>query len=385
MDFITKTDFERLSREIHPHCVSILMPTHYYGKEVNTLDDRILFKKKLKDVSNQLLDYQLSESQIKTYLKPAEDLLDNISFWRELSSGLAVYLHDDIFEVYKLPIDFEVYSYISNHFYLSPLLTYFSQNSNYYILSLSKKTCKLYDCSRYEINEVDTRGILPEKIEDVVGYDFKEDYLGFRTSSGSYSPGSKMAIRGYSEVIDNDKIETEKFLRIIHNGLVKHIQNQNVLLVLACDETDYSIFKEISQYKMLYPEYINGNVDNDNISMLHSKANSLIDSYFKQSMEERKLFFNEAIEKSTSMFDEIVSGAVNGKIETLFVEKNKHIYGKFDMLKDKIEIHDQKKVNNVCLINLAATETYMKGGKVFILKKEELPITESSLNAILRY
>ncbi len=385
MDFITKTDFERLSREIHPHCVSILMPTHYYGKEVNTLDDRILFKKKLKDVSNQLLDYQLSESQIKTYLKPAEDLLDNISFWRELSSGLAVYLHDDIFEVYKLPIDFEVYSYISNHFYLSPLLTYFSQNSNYYILSLSKKTCKLYDCSRYEINEVDTRGILPEKIEDVVGYDFKEDYLGFRTSSGSYSPGSKMAIRGYSEVIDNDKIETEKFLRIIHNGLVKHIQNQNVLLVLACDETDYSIFKEISQYKMLYPEYINGNVDNDNISLLHSKANSLIDSYFKQSMEERKLFFNEAIEKSTSMFDEIVSGAVNGKIETLFVEKNKHIYGKFDMLKDKIEIHDQKKVNNVCLINLAATETYMKGGKVFILKKEELPITESSLNAILRY
>ena len=385
MDFITKTDFERLSREIHPHCVSILMPTHYYGKEVNTLDDRILFKKKLKDVSNQLLDYQLSESQIKTYLKPAEDLLDNISFWRELSSGLAVYLHDDIFEVYKLPIDFEVYSYISNHFYLSPLLTYFSQNSNYYILSLSKKTCKLFDCSRYEINEVDTRGILPEKIEDVVGYDFKEDYLGFRTSSGSYSPGSKMAIRGYSEVIDNDKIETEKFLRIIHNGLVKHIQNQNVLLVLACDETDYSIFKEISQYKMLYPEYINGNVDNDNISLLHSKANSLIDSYFKQSVEERKLFFNEAIEKSTSMFDEIVSGAVNGKIETLFVEKNKHIYGKFDMLKDKIEIHDQKKVNNVCLINLTATETYMKGGKVFILKKEELPITESSLNAILRY
>jgi len=248
-----------------------------------------------------------------------------------------LFFHKDFFEFYLLPIDFEEYAYVSNNFYLSPILPYFSQNADYYLLTLSKKSSKLYNCSRYEISEVDTRGVLPEKMEDVVGYDFKEDYLGFRTVSGSYSSGTKTAIRGYSEVVDNVKIETEKFFRVIQTGLNQYLHNKNVLLVLACDETDYVIFKELNQYKMLFPDYINGNADFENISLLHAKANKLIEKHFDVPMLEKKHLFNELIEKSTSMFDEIISAAVNGKIDTLFVEKAKHMYGKYDKIMDKIE------------------------------------------------
>ena len=54
----------------------------------------------------------------------------------------------------------------------------------FYLLSLSLNEVKLYEAGRYSISEIILKGIVPEKLEEVVGHDYQEKSLQFRTGQG---------------------------------------------------------------------------------------------------------------------------------------------------------------------------------------------------------
>jgi hypothetical protein len=83
--------------------------------------------------------------------------------------------------------------------------------------------------------------------------------------------------------------------------------------------------------------------------------------------------------------NDIIPAALNGKIDTLFVEKNTDIVGTYNKETRELHLDISKDLTNKSLTNLIAVQTFFNGGKVYILNTEEMPIPGISLNAIFRY
>jgi hypothetical protein len=386
MTSITKVDFERLTKISGAHCVSIILPTHKSGKEVKNHQDLLLFKNSLNEVSAILRNYGLTSLEVVEYLKPAKELLEDTSVWHSLSNGLAVFLGNNFFEYYSLPVSFKETVYVSNHFFTSSLIEYFSENINYYLLTLSEHEVKLFECSKYDIKEEDAGDLLPKQLEEVVGYDYEPKYKYIRSNQSGFG---KAVTNGYShghgEGKDDVKMEYEKYFKSIDAGIAKVLHEKKDPLIIAGVDFLYSIYKQVNHYKYLYPAFIAGNSELESIDNLHAKANDLIQDLLIQKKLEKSDLLRESSRKRSFVIEEIVKGALDGKIDTLFIRRGAKVYGQVDETNQIINMQASKQFNNTCLINLAANETFLKGGEVYFLESDEYPATEAEMNCIFRY
>ena len=90
----TRDNFNELSTVHDPHCISIYIPTAESGVEVDEGHAKITLKNALKQVEQELRNYEMDDHSIEAYLKPAKYLLDEVHFWRNQSQGLAIFLTD---------------------------------------------------------------------------------------------------------------------------------------------------------------------------------------------------------------------------------------------------------------------------------------------------
>lgn len=164
------------------HCISIFIPTHRAGKKVLQQEDTLVLKNPLKEVKDKLAQKGMHADVINKITLPVQKLIDNSSFWREQSDGLAIFIADGIFEKYSLPVYFEKFNYISNSFYLKPLMPMFVGDGNFYLMMLDRSNVKLYQCTKHSLTEIIITDLIPETKQDRVGYDYEEKNLQFRTS-----------------------------------------------------------------------------------------------------------------------------------------------------------------------------------------------------------
>ena len=84
------------------------------------------------------------------------------------------------------------------------------------------------------------------------------------------------------------------------------------------------------------------------------------------------------------MPEKVIPASFYAQISDLFICKGEHIWGKFNMDENKLEIHAQKQEGDECLLNMAAAQTYINGGAVHLLEKEQMP-KESTIAAFMRF
>ena len=101
-------------------CLSMLMPTVSAGPEAR--QGRIYLKNLIKEAESRLKDWSYDDEQIKKLMRSANELVDDSRFWSHQSEGLAVYLSEDHFNYYRVPINLQEQLYISDKFYVKPLL-----------------------------------------------------------------------------------------------------------------------------------------------------------------------------------------------------------------------------------------------------------------------
>ncbi len=82
--------------------------------------------------------------------------------------------------------------------------------------------------------------------------------------------------------------------------------------------------------------------------------------------------------------EKIVPAAYHGQVETLLVAAGMQQWGVFNPVTSEIEIHDQMETGDEALLDLAAVQTYLKGGTVYAVELEKVP-GGTSAAAVLRY
>ena len=245
-----RTQLEELL-PIESQCVSILVPTHRAGKEVQQA--KIRLKNLLGEAAGRLTGHQLRKDRIEETLRPGHDLLEDEGLWRSLEDGLAVYLAPGFSRVFKVPLPLEETLVVGSRFYVLPLLPPLGNRGDFFLLALSLKSVRLFAADRFEVREIDLPGV-PKSLTDAVGSDYEEDNVQVHT----VRPGTGGAIvhgHGVGQAED-EKEEATRFCLRVDAGLRRILLgggNGTRPMVIAAAEPLASIYAQVSHYPTSCP------------------------------------------------------------------------------------------------------------------------------------
>lgn len=382
--FLSKKDFEKLAKVHDQHCISIYIPTARAGEDVDKNHGRLRLKNSIKMVQKILTDYGLTDRETDNYLAPIKNLEDDHNFWRNQSDCLVIFLRNQQMKYFTIPGDFDELSYVSDHFYLKPLISLFNGDGKFFLLNVSLQDVKFYEGTRHTITEIFVKDLVPEKLEEVVGYDYRNKTLQFRSGQGGEAGAM---FHGQGSGKDDKNVELEKFLRAVDKGLMKLIQDDDAPLILACVDHYLPVYANVTSYSNLFNKNISGNHERTNPIELHELAWMLVEETFQ---EKRKNILNSmrdlsASGKTSYEINEIVPAAIDGRVEALFMQQSKDRYGLYDSINRSLIIDETLKTGHASLFNLAAVQTWLNNGQVFLVQSDEMPFKGTIINTLFRY
>ncbi|WP_205510161.1 baeRF7 domain-containing protein [Longitalea arenae] len=380
---LTKDIFIELASYEQSPCISILMPTHKAGVEVNEQVDMTVFKSALQQAEKILNDQGTDTILIKKMLKPGYDLLREDKFWRSLNHGLAVYIADGFFKYLKLRAPLIQHVRVNTSFYVSPLVPFMVRSEYFYILDIAKKFPRFYRADAIGIEHLQVEE-LPSGVDDVVQVEEKGGNGVFRTAGkagpaanfhglGAGRPDEKENIAIYLEEVDDTIWQT-------------HLNRETVPLLLAGQDFLIPIYRSVSDYKYIWPEALTGNHHQQNDNELYEEAMQVMKPYFDQPlMRALEDYGNKsATELTSTNVGVIIPATYYSRVSHLFVRKGSRIWGTFNEQENKLDILDNESETVDDLIDKAVIKTIQNGGEVYFLEANEMP-EQGELAAILRY
>jgi len=375
--------FKELARAHDVDCISIYVPASRAGEEVDQKHAQLKLKNIVSEVRTTLEDSGKVEDDLNASLQRLEKLLKDAYFFRHQSDGLAIYLQGSEMSYFTLPVHFESVYYIADHFYLLPILPFFNDDGNFYLLALSQQKATLYEGSRHFMAEL----ILDEgtqKSPDRDG-DIKEKSLQFRSAGGAQKG---VLYHGQGSGKDDRQKDLEKYFKSVDQAVNALLREEKAPLVLACVDSHFAVYRDLTAYHHLFPDYIPGNPDDIDAQLLHEKGWDLVEEYFlnERKAEREKIRDLSAGGRTSYSLDEILQASLDGRIETLFIQMGIDKYGLYDQdQRSVLRVRSEREGNSVSLFNMAATHALLKGGRVFLESKENMPFQETEINALFRY
>ncbi len=385
MDYINIEKLKELARVNEPDCISIFMPTYRAGMETNEKIDQKHLKNLVKNVRHELESFGLKGREIEGLLRPINELVENTGFWKLQSDGLAIFRNRDFFEYYTLPVLFETYVHISDHFYPMPMIPYINNGVKFYLLAISMGEVKFYEGFPHHIHEINVSDLIPEKLEEAVGFDFEQKHLNYR--AGGDDRGRAIFHGHGSTSQEEAKTEILKYFRAVNNGIMELLHDKDSPLVLAAVDYLVPIYREANSYRYLHNDFLAGNPQHENPILLHEKTRDLLKDFFEKDRKEKILKFEQALslQKAEYREEKIIPAAINGRVDTLFIQKGKAMWGIYDSENNSVIERDREASRNTSLLNLAAMHTLFNNGRVYLMEPEDMPESSTRLNAIFRY
>lgn len=381
---MTRNTFETLSGIRRPNCISIYLPMFKKGKEQNQEMGPSTLKTHIHNLEKVLSQHGLKEQEITQYLTPLQSLVTDRELWRNPGEGLAIFLDDTSgLQYFVLPLTFTENYYVSDHFYLLPLLPLYHQNGQYYVLSLSRDHIKLYEADRYGLKDLFLETHAPERLEEVVGFDYEQKTLQFRTGQAEYAQG---AFHGHGEGKDDEKLELLKFFKEVNKGVNALVGSDQAPLLIAGVSRWHALYKEVNTYPNLFEEALLGDPEFKDQTGLHQETWELIAPYFTETLHTKVKAYRdkEHLENTSHQISDIVPAAKNGRVDTLFVRSDADHYGTYTD-KQCLILDTEKTPKNRSLFNMVALDTFLQGGKVYVLDEATMPYPKRPLNALFRY
>lgn len=379
----SRETFIELAHYSSYQCISVYIPTHRAGVEVNEQANQIRFKNALQKIAATLKERGIDQNMIQSYLQPGYDLLEEEMFWRNQSNGLAVFIAPDFFKYIKMPITPTEEIVFNTGFYLNPLIPVISAKEYFYLLLISKKQAKLYRVDAFNIEYIPVDG-MPRGMDDVVHFEQKDGKEVFRLGGSGAGMGS---FHGMGEGRPDDKEHAAIYLEEVDETLWKEILHaENVPLLLAGVEYMVAIYRQVTGYNNIWNDALTGNFDRHDVNSIHQVALEKMKPYFLQRTAK---VLNEYGNKSgtgltSSIAEDIIPAAYYGRVSVLFVQKDEHIWGTFDENTNELTLHENRQEEDECLLDKAAIKTIKNGGEVFILEKTQMP-ADSKMAALMRF
>lgn len=379
----TKEQFSELANYKANTCISIYLPTNAAGVEGNERFDPTIFRQALQQAGDELKQKGRSKEETDALLQPGHALINDETFWTNMSKGLVIFLADGYFKYVKLPFETEADTVIESSFFVTPLIQLIVKDEHYFLLVISKKQVKLFRGDAFGMQFLPVQG-LPQGMADAQAED-KDEETTFRLGGSGANGGANFhGIGGGNNVDDKAKIAT--YLEAADDVIWKEIlRNETAPLLLAGVEYLIPIYKSVTDYKHVYSEAMTGSHEREDLPTLYRQSMEIMAPYFRQRLEKAlELYGNQSATALTAcVAEDIIPAAYYGRVSYLFVQKGTHVWGTFDEMSSELKLHGTGGEEEDLLDN-AVAKTLQNGGEVFLVEKEEMP-ADCPLAAIFRY
>ncbi len=387
MDILTKDELKKLVEVQTIGCisVSIYMPTFRAGR-AEVQQNPVRLKNLLREARKQLEKIGLKRPEIEDYLQPAEKLLDDSSFWENMSDGLVIFLSQEYFRYYRLPIQFPEVVFVANRFHIKPLLPMLATDGRFYITAISQKTVRLLRCTRFGFEELDIAGKIPRSLAEALPFEDVDRKSQYHNHFGVVSLGGGI-ITAHGAEVEYTKDNLLRFFFLVDKGLhSEFLHDETAPLILISVDYLFPIYRKANTYKYLLDKEVEGSPDRLSPSELHQLGVSIVEPYFKKRQEEAiRLYYEFAgLVRTTDILERIVAESYHGKVQTLLVADNQQKWGRYDPLIDKVEVHSEEVSCDVDLLDFAAAQTLFHRGEVYIIEENKAP-GGMPVAAVLRY
>jgi hypothetical protein len=377
------TDLRVLIGEHETPCVSIFMPTHRSGPEVQ--QNPIRLKNLLYETLERLIAIGLRSPEAEELLAPIQGLQEDRSYWQRQREGLAIFLSPDLFVNFRLPVTFEDLVVVTDRFHLKPMLPLLSRGRYFYLLTLSQAQIRLYEASRHKLDELELEGV-PSGLDEALRFDDPERRLQFHTSTDSPGRERDAQFHGHGVGINNSKKNLLRYFHKVNQGLADHLAGEALPMVLVGVEYLLPIYREANSYSHLMEVQIGRNPEDIPLEQLKDEAWKLMEPHF---LEERKgvidrygQYLSEG--KASNDLREVVPASYFGRVETLFTRIGEHRWGTFNHETGKAYPHEARDPGDQDLLDFAAVRVLLNGGRIYTVPPGEVP-GGGVIAAVFRY
>lgn len=387
MSLLSKSELKTLMEQHAQWCVSIFMPAHRAGVEVQ--QDPIRLKNLLGHAEERLIESGFRSPEARELLKPAQELLEPAGFWRRQSDGLAIFVSPKVFRTYRLPVDFQELVAVSERFHIKPLLPLFTGDGRFYVLALSQNEVRLLQGTRYSVGQVDLENV-PESLAEALKWDDPERRLQWHTRTGTTTDGTRAAIfHGHGVAsADDPKDYIRRYFRQIDDGVSDLLRDERAPLVLAGVDYVLPLYREANTYQHLLEEATTGNPEELSAEELHKQAWTILEPYFQRERKEAAAQYQRLAgaesELASNEVQEIVPAAYHGRVEILFAALGFQQWGSFDVHTNSVELRKEAKPGDEDLLDFAAAHTLLNAGTVYAVEAGKVP-DGAPLAAVFRY
>lgn len=388
MDLFRQEQLTELASIQAEPCISLYMPTYHVEAELS--QNAIRLKNLIKQARQDLLEQGYRDADIDPLVEPLEPLTENNAYWLDRGDGFAAFLTADDSRMYRLPINFEELVVTGRRFHVKPLFPILAANNRFYLLALSKNHVRLFQGTHYSIAEIHSEEI-PESLVDALQYEERQRSVQHRISNIAGSRHDA-AFHGQNVSAQEEKRQPHdeifRFFRDVDAGLRQTIGDNDGPLVLAGVEYYLPIYREVSRYgDLVYDSIVAGNPDHQKPRDLHQKAWEIVEPRFlevqRTSTERYEQLHGNGKKLASDDIHEIIPAAVYARVDTLFVEIGKHIWGSYDADQNTVRLNDGHTAGDEDLLDLAAVHTLTHGGTVHALRTENMP--SGGIAATFRY
>jgi hypothetical protein len=355
----SRNDFDELLTAGREPTISIYLPTHSAGREIR--QDPIRLRNLLYSAAQRLAQ-SCRKPAIDTLLAPAEALIADGDFWRYQGQALAIFLAPGFSRVHKLPAPIPEEIIIGQDFYIRPLLPLLEDAGPFWLLTISAKHTRAYHGSRWEFREAADID-LPQgvgEIREMTQYD-ETHYARPVARRGALAHAQSFG-ESPKEVRHTELME---FLRRVAAAFEPRLKESPAPVILAAHPQIGGNFRKIAGWKEIMPEGIGENPDALAEDELHRRA---IASVSAQIAEHRTSAVSRLkallpAGKAITKPEEIIKAGRDGRVDTLFLGGNDHLWGRFDKAADRVIAHGSDGEEDIDLLNYAALMTLRNGGR----------------------
>ncbi len=374
MDILIRDDVRSLMTDRSKTCVSIYMPTERGDSRQNPIRFKTLLGGAEKNYQELTSDTPKGR---EAFFAQARELLERDTFWKHQSDGFCLFLSDDLFRYFRLPIPFDELAVVSERFHLKPLLPFLSNDHRFFVLALSQKNVRLLRCTRQRAEELAPED-MPASLQEALAHDVPQKQLQYYAQGGGGQRPTDVGgaiYHGHGVGHDDAKNAILRFFQSVDDGLHEVLRDETAPLVLAGVEMLIPIFKEASNYANILDETVPGNPDELSAADLRKKAWEIVADHFEKDRSAAVAAYMDIsrTDRASSDLRQVVPASHHGRVDLLFVPEGRREWGLFDPEADSLTLHEEQLPGDEDLLDFAAVHTWLNGGTVYVVPAETIP------------
>lgn len=384
MKIPTKELIQELSTIHGEPCMSVYIPTHRVHPD--NLQDPIRYQNLLNQLESSLLQ-KYPASEVKGYLGPFENIIQDHQIWNHNLDGLAIFSSGDIFELVSLTIPVSELVVVAESFHTKPLRQYFQTADRFQILALSLHEMRFLEGNRHSVSEIELGSHIPRTVQEALGDEFTENHTTVASYGGVGGQNGNMH-HGHGSKKDETDIDAERFFRVVAETVYENFSKASGLpLILAALPEHRSLFRKVNKNPFLLSGGIELNPDTLTADKLRTMAWQVMEPEYHKSLENWSSKIGQAIaeQKGSDLISDIVAAATSGRVETLLLEADRIIAGKIvDANNGRIQTGGLSDPDTDDLLDDLGEIVERFGGNVLVIPAEKMKL-ESGAAAIFRY